>query len=376
MKIEKKAAFEDWTFSIYFGPSSFFPSCFGEFYSNTAIEKELIARIISIINSYWKTLVYTVKCKRAEMQNNKIEQKRWFERLVNEDSDVALVRIFECFLEAAPQKILQISIILSGEEEITRKNHNELRSLSKNVFIDLLLYSSSNAEFVQFHVQYGLVHCLISQMHSIIPNRQDQHFMDRKYCSIELAFDNNRLVHTSAKLIEIPLIENLLHTFSIAHIIDSHRCQSLPNMVSIQMNFIQKWNLLMLKWLFPFILQDFSQFFDPCCRHGPVGVYFRSISILFKYLDSQFTIFIDFGLCVYIQLYSTESTSNSVSIRHILYDLLFREYHLCGPLCDPLTRRRQTRGLFPHFVHFIDCPIYRWCVLYDFVLFMVSSESR
>lgn len=53
------------------------------------------------------------------MQNNRAEQKKWFGKLVNEDSDVALVRIFECFLEAAPQKILQISIILSGEESIT-----------------------------------------------------------------------------------------------------------------------------------------------------------------------------------------------------------------------------------------------------------------
>lgn len=75
------------------------------------------------IDRYWKTLVYTLKCKRAELQNDKAEQKKWFVKLVNEDSDVALVRIFECFLEAAPQKILQISIILSGEESITSKIH-------------------------------------------------------------------------------------------------------------------------------------------------------------------------------------------------------------------------------------------------------------
>lgn len=73
--------------------------------------------------------MYTVKCKRAEMQNNKIEQKKWFERLIDEDSDVALVRIFECFLEAAPQKILQISIILSGEESIAGKSRNRHHSL-------------------------------------------------------------------------------------------------------------------------------------------------------------------------------------------------------------------------------------------------------
>lgn len=42
---------------------------------------------------------------------------RYFELLIHEDSDVALIRIFECFLEAAPQKILQITIIL-GEESM------------------------------------------------------------------------------------------------------------------------------------------------------------------------------------------------------------------------------------------------------------------
>lgn len=52
------------------------------------------------------------------MRNDRVEQKKWYDRLVREDSDVALVRIFECFLEATPQKILQITIILSGEDEI------------------------------------------------------------------------------------------------------------------------------------------------------------------------------------------------------------------------------------------------------------------
>lgn len=66
-------------------------------------------------------MVYTLKCKMAETRNDIQSQKKWSDRLTNEDSDVALVRIFECFLEAAPQKILQISIILSGEEDITGK---------------------------------------------------------------------------------------------------------------------------------------------------------------------------------------------------------------------------------------------------------------
>lgn len=85
------------------------------------------------------------------MQNDREEQKKWFARLVNEDSDVALVRIFECFLEAAPQKILQISIILSGEEKISSECSN-----SSAIFIEInenvCFSSATNAEFVFINV--------------------------------------------------------------------------------------------------------------------------------------------------------------------------------------------------------------------------------
>lgn len=47
---------------------------------------------------------------------------RYYDLLISEDSDVALIRIFECFLESAPQKILQISIVLSGEKNINGNN--------------------------------------------------------------------------------------------------------------------------------------------------------------------------------------------------------------------------------------------------------------
>lgn len=79
----------------------------------------LFVVIFPIIFRYWKTLIYTLRCKWAENKNNKLEQKKYYDLLISEDSDVALIRIFECFLEAAPQKILQISIILSGEDNIS-----------------------------------------------------------------------------------------------------------------------------------------------------------------------------------------------------------------------------------------------------------------
>lgn len=56
--------------------------------------------------------------KRAELKGNQEDKKKYFEYLLEEDSDVALIRIFECFLEAAPMKILQLTIVLSGEEPL------------------------------------------------------------------------------------------------------------------------------------------------------------------------------------------------------------------------------------------------------------------
>lgn len=107
------------------------------------------------------------------MQNNKVKQKKWYERLVSEESDVALVRVFECFLEAAPQKILQISIILSGEESITSEFQIEqilkqCHTWSKNELNSD--FSSTVVKFMQLHVQYGLVHRLLSSLHSFISN--------------------------------------------------------------------------------------------------------------------------------------------------------------------------------------------------------------
>lgn len=41
--------------------------------------------------------------------------------MLKEDSDAALLRIFECFLEAAPQQVLQTSLLLRAQEEFAGK---------------------------------------------------------------------------------------------------------------------------------------------------------------------------------------------------------------------------------------------------------------
>ncbi|XP_062533957.1 XK-related protein 6-like [Armigeres subalbatus] len=75
--------------------------------------------IIPLFFRYCQSLAYAIQSKIAEARNDRDAQKKCYEFMIQEDSDVALVRIFECLLEAAPQKILQLTIVLSGEDRIT-----------------------------------------------------------------------------------------------------------------------------------------------------------------------------------------------------------------------------------------------------------------
>ncbi|KAL1500740.1 hypothetical protein ABEB36_006185 [Hypothenemus hampei] len=60
---------------------------------------------------YFDALQYALKSKKAEKRGDQENQRKYYELMVKEDSDVALLRVLECFLEAAPQQILQLTII-------------------------------------------------------------------------------------------------------------------------------------------------------------------------------------------------------------------------------------------------------------------------
>ncbi|XP_055914377.1 XK-related protein 6 isoform X2 [Eupeodes corollae] len=73
----------------------------------------------SFLFRYWDSLIYAIRCKKAEYRCDMESQKKFYKLKIREESDVAFIRIFDCFLEAAPQKILQITIVLSMPDKIS-----------------------------------------------------------------------------------------------------------------------------------------------------------------------------------------------------------------------------------------------------------------
>lgn len=69
---------------------------------------------------YIDSLIYGLKFLKHK---NKEEQKRYYHFMVYEDTDATLLRLFECFMEAAPQLVLQIYILAHTETPIAKEGH-------------------------------------------------------------------------------------------------------------------------------------------------------------------------------------------------------------------------------------------------------------
>uniref|UniRef100_A0A2S2QER2 XK-related protein n=1 Tax=Sipha flava TaxID=143950 RepID=A0A2S2QER2_9HEMI len=66
---------------------------------------------------YYDVLKYALKSREAAFKKNYDDQKKYYSLMAKEDSYVSLLRIFECFLEAVPQEILQICIVLVEKKQ-------------------------------------------------------------------------------------------------------------------------------------------------------------------------------------------------------------------------------------------------------------------
>jgi len=56
--------------------------------------------------------MYGLKSRRAASKNDKLGQRENYASMVNEDADSTLLRLFEAFMESAPQVTLQLYILI------------------------------------------------------------------------------------------------------------------------------------------------------------------------------------------------------------------------------------------------------------------------
>ncbi|CAG9859968.1 unnamed protein product [Phyllotreta striolata] len=78
---------------------------------------------------YTDILIYGIRSKIASSTGNEAKQSILYRRMLDEDTNSALLRLFHCFLHAAPQAILQLVILL------THVAHPESSALSINVLV-------------------------------------------------------------------------------------------------------------------------------------------------------------------------------------------------------------------------------------------------
>ncbi|KAL0272683.1 UNVERIFIED_CONTAM: hypothetical protein PYX00_005557 [Menopon gallinae] len=89
----------------------------------------LLLQLASVIR-YCDSLNYALRSRRAEKQGDRKKQQKFYKKMLSEDSDVALLRVFECYLESAPQQILQITILLLDQQSKKGSFHILQQSLS------------------------------------------------------------------------------------------------------------------------------------------------------------------------------------------------------------------------------------------------------
>jgi hypothetical protein len=62
---------------------------------------------------YVDTLTYGIQSKRAKKKGDFVKMGQYYARMAYEDADATFLRLFECFMESAPQLVLQLYIMAS-----------------------------------------------------------------------------------------------------------------------------------------------------------------------------------------------------------------------------------------------------------------------
>ncbi|XP_013165365.1 PREDICTED: XK-related protein 6 [Papilio xuthus] len=77
----------------------------------------LVLQLAPILR-FTDALIYAIKSRRAARKHDTSSQRMYYGLMLKEDSDAALLRVFECFLEAAPQQVLQTSLLFRAYDHL------------------------------------------------------------------------------------------------------------------------------------------------------------------------------------------------------------------------------------------------------------------
>lgn len=78
--------------------------------NKSVINQLFLLSMFSCCCRYFESLSYGIQSKKSEEK-----RKAFYYMMMYEDSDAGLLRLFECFMEAAPQLVLQLYILFRND---------------------------------------------------------------------------------------------------------------------------------------------------------------------------------------------------------------------------------------------------------------------
>lgn len=97
---------------------------------------KIFVELVLLICRYCDALVYGFRSYIASKAGNKVKQQILYRMMLDEDSDASLLRLFHCFLFAAPQAIVQLMILISTAN-LMQKSHVQGKLC---VFVELFIH--------------------------------------------------------------------------------------------------------------------------------------------------------------------------------------------------------------------------------------------
>ncbi|XP_025265525.1 cell death abnormality protein 8-like isoform X2 [Camponotus floridanus] len=100
-------------------------------------------KLAPIVN-YWKTSKYAIKALKYKKSGDVINESRYHKMMLKKYRDASLLRVLECYLDAAPQQILQLTLMLNSYDKI---NFELFSDQVFSTFLAFIYMGASMAEY-------------------------------------------------------------------------------------------------------------------------------------------------------------------------------------------------------------------------------------